>query len=52
MLYQACEYEKTKEERRAFLPFYPDTRDISQEDEYVECILEANYEYVATFKLD
>lgn len=50
MSYTYENYAETREERRAFLPFYPDMRDISQIDEYVECVKEANYEYVECFK--
>lgn len=49
MAYSYADYQTTREERRAFQPFYPDMRDIHNDDEYAECVREANDEYVAAF---
>lgn len=49
MTYSHKDIHTTKEEQRAFLPFFPDMRDISQDDEYAECVHEANVQYPATF---
>lgn len=42
-------WNKTREERQAFFPFYPDMRDISIDNEYAAAIREANDEYNLCF---